>query len=156
MSKSGLSCFISQLGDCMTWHVVCLQEAFKRFENLEIPGGHVALLDEDILVDPPEREGRRTWRRVAGDKSWIAPREQGVSSGLPVLFRGNDASGCLGRLIAGVWQRSCGSCWHVSDSSQRWCFGYGQEETNFLRSSMDSEWSCGMGESCWWLWRVWC
>ena len=35
VSESGLSCFISQLGDCIPWHVVCLQEA------LEIPGGHV-------------------------------------------------------------------------------------------------------------------
>ena len=41
MSEAGLSCFISQLGDCITLHVVCLQEAFKRLENLEIPGGHV-------------------------------------------------------------------------------------------------------------------
>ena len=41
MSESGLSCFISQLGDCIPWHVVCSQEAFKRLENLEIPGGHV-------------------------------------------------------------------------------------------------------------------
>ena len=41
VSESGLSCFISQLGDCIPWHVVCLQEAFKRLENLEIPGGHV-------------------------------------------------------------------------------------------------------------------
>ena len=41
MSESGLSCFISQLGVCIPWHVVCLQEAFKRLENLEIPGGRV-------------------------------------------------------------------------------------------------------------------
>ena len=41
VSESGLSCFISQLGDCMAWHMVCLQEAFKRLESLAIPGGHV-------------------------------------------------------------------------------------------------------------------
>ena len=41
MSESGLSCFISQLGDCIPWHVVCLQEGFKRLENLEMPGGPV-------------------------------------------------------------------------------------------------------------------
>ena len=34
------SCFISQLGDCIPWHAVCLQEAFKRLENLDNPGGH--------------------------------------------------------------------------------------------------------------------
>ena len=38
-----------------------------------------------------------------------------------------------------VWADSSLVCDSVSDSSQRWCFGYGQEETNSLRSSMDSE-----------------
>ena len=51
MSESGLSCFVSRLGDCIPWHAVCLQEAFKRLEILGIPEGHV-------VYTPPHRPHR--------------------------------------------------------------------------------------------------
>ena len=69
VSESGLSCFISQFGDCIPWHVVCLQEAFKRHENLEIPGGHV--------VYTPSHRPQRGFRApeiYASGVRWVAVR----------------------------------------------------------------------------------
>ena len=87
MSESGLSCFISQLGDCIPWHVVCLQEGFKRLENLEIPGGHVVYTPSHrpnrgfrvpaVLVRA-ESGGRhgdlRFWCTLGGCESGVARR----------------------------------------------------------------------------------
>ena len=58
VTESSLSCFISQLRDCIPWHVVCLQEAFKRLENLDTPGG-------DIVYTPSHRPRSQL--------SWLGP-----------------------------------------------------------------------------------
>ena len=55
---------MSQLGDCISWHVVCLQEAFNRLENLDIPGGHVVFQCTTVLVRADMEVGVR----------WVAVR----------------------------------------------------------------------------------
>ena len=83
VSESGLSCFIRQTGDCISWHVVCLHEAFKRLENLEIPGGHVVYTpshrpQRGFRVGEGRHGGRhgdlRFWGTLGGCESVVARR----------------------------------------------------------------------------------